>query len=38
MHHHVKLFAVGCVLVAIAFVAGRYVMWVQAAQYDANHP
>jgi hypothetical protein len=38
MHRHVKLFAVACVLVAIGFVAGRYVMINQAARYDADHP
>lgn len=38
MHRHVKLFAIACVLVAVAFVAGRYVMWNQAAHYDATHP
>lgn len=38
MHRHVKLFAIACVLVAIGFVAGRYIMINQAAQYDASHP
>jgi hypothetical protein len=38
MHRHVKLFAIACVLVAIGFVAGRYVMINQAAQYEADHP
>jgi hypothetical protein len=38
MHRHVKLLAVACVVVSIAYVAGRYVMWNEAAQYDATHP
>lgn len=38
MHRHVKLFAIACILVAIGFVAGRYIMITNVAQYDATHP
>lgn len=38
MHRHVKLFAIACILIAIGFVAGRFIMYKDVAQYDATHP
>jgi len=38
MHRHVKLVTIACILLAVGFVAGRYVMWNEAAKYDATHP
>ncbi|CAA2142714.1 hypothetical protein HYPP_03736 [Hyphomicrobium sp. ghe19] len=38
MHRHVRLFAIACILIAIGFVAGRYIMYNEAARYDATHP
>jgi hypothetical protein len=38
MHRHVKIFAVACILVAVAFVVGRYTMITDVAHYDGNHP
>lgn len=38
MHRHVKIFTVACILIAIGFVAGRYVMYTNVAHYDGDHP
>lgn len=38
MQRHHKILAVIVIAVALTFVAGRYVMWDDAARYDASHP
>jgi hypothetical protein len=38
MHPHVKRFAVLVLTVAVAFIAARYVMIYNLAEYDGSHP
>jgi|UPI00031C286A hypothetical protein len=38
MHRHVKILTVACILIAIGFVAGRYIMYTDVAHYDGDHP
>jgi hypothetical protein len=38
MHRHIKVLAIACVLVVLGFVAGRYIMINEAAQYEGDHP